>query len=254
MFDWVSPELLSHRLDCHRYQRHFVDAESQLRGIGCPVATLEELRDPSAPINNSLRDMTHALVDDGVPVVRGTNISPPWIVRDEMLFIDPQVEQQSARSRLKARDIVICIAGTLGATGLVPETLNGSNINSSCARLRAKDEDLAYFLAAYLNTDLGQSMLLRESVGSVQRHLNLEDLPEILAPLPSTEVRHAIATKLRQAEQLRAEVACLTESALADVKALIDGSLDEARISEEAAEIEQQLQRNPAKMAAGRKG
>jgi restriction endonuclease S subunit len=85
----------------------------------------------------------------------------------------------------------------------------------------------------------------------VQRHLNLEDLPEILSPLPSPEVRHAIAAKIRRAEQLRAEVDRLTEGALADVRALLSGSLDEERVTAEAAEIEQQPQPNPAKGQLG---
>jgi type I restriction enzyme S subunit len=242
MIDWVAPEQLSHRLDCHRYQQQFVEAESRLRNSGVPVSTLEELRDPRAPINNSLRDMTHALADHGVPVIRGTNISPPWVDENDLLFIRPDVEVQSARSRLKGRDLVISIAGTLGATGIVPDKLTGANINSSCARFRAKDPDVAYFLAAFLNTALGQAILLRESVGSVQRHLNLEDLPELLAPIPEPEIRRTIADKLRKAERLRSEVTRLVSGAVADVEALLNGTLDLDRLREEGQEVQRWLE------------
>lgn len=200
---WLKPELLNNRLDCERYQPRYVSAEMKIRSAGLAIELLDNLRDPSASINNSLRDMTHAVQASGIPIIRGTNIESPWINLKDLIFIDPKIENASSRSRIKAGDIIVCIAGSLGSFGLVPVELGIGNINSSCARVRPSTSDLSYYLIAYFLCDYGQSALLRESVGSVQRHINLEDLPSVIVPVPNINVLKSIGSKVHKAERLR---------------------------------------------------
>ncbi len=201
---WIHAELLGNRLDYERNQPQFSEAERRVRQASrLRLATFEDARDPNAPINNSLRDMTHALSSAGVPVLRATNIQSPWIDDADILKIDPSIEASSARSRLRAQDIVISIAGTLGDVGIVPRCLEGANINSSLARFRAAQPEDAYYFVAFVCTETGRHLLLREAVGSVQRHLNLEDIPNVLLPRAPARLEKAIGNKVRKAERLR---------------------------------------------------
>ena len=88
-------------------------------------------------------------------------------------------------------------------------------MNGSSARIACRDGTEGGYLLAYLGCRFGQSSLLRLGVGSVQRHLNLEDLPVVEVSYPNVLARAYIGDKVRQAEHLRAW-AKRTESLIAD--------------------------------------
>jgi hypothetical protein len=142
------------------------------------------------------------LVDGGALMIRAVDLGNPFIDFNEVVRVPLDVELPYRRSRLQAGDVLVSIAGTLGAIGITPQFDGIVNINQSVARIRTPEMCDPFYLAAYLMTQTGQLLLAREAVGSVQRHFNLEDLPGVITPMPETEIQRCIGNKIRKALRL----------------------------------------------------
>jgi type I restriction enzyme S subunit len=98
------------------------------------------------------------------------------------------------------------------------------NINQHIARFRPvrKSAIDPYYLLTYLISATGVRQIRRYVSGSVQTGINLEDLRELLIPMPNGSAQSYVGDKVRQAEQLREQARrcereaqqyfCLTES------------------------------------------
>src|SRR5262249_11021251 len=71
----------------------------------------------------------------------------------------------------------------------------------------------SYYLASYLMSPIGRQLVEREAVGSVQRHLNIEDIRALRIPMPDLSIQRAIGNKLRKAERLRGVASSIRASA-----------------------------------------
>ena len=197
---WVDAPELGHRLDPYRYDPVFIGAHRRLT-TQVATASLESLT--TAPINYGILQ-PREFRDIGIPMVRAVDLGNPTVDWAEVRKVPPEVETPYRRSRLAAGDVLLSIAGTLGAVGIVPTGPSVANVNQSVARIRPSPALDGGFLAAFLMTRLGQTILEREAVGSVQRHLNIEDVRTLRIPTPANGIDRAIGNKLRKAERLRA--------------------------------------------------
>jgi restriction endonuclease S subunit len=67
---------------------------------------------------------THAYADDGVPILRSTNIRPGRIVGD-ILFVKPEFANDRGSKLICAGDLVTVRTGNAGVTAVVPPELDG---------------------------------------------------------------------------------------------------------------------------------
>lgn len=196
---WVDAPELGHRLDPYRYDPVFIGAHRRLT-TQVATASLESLT--TAPINYGILQ-PREFRDIGIPMVRAVDLGNPTVDWAEVRKVPPEVETPYRRSRLATGDVLLSIAGTLGAVGIVPPGPSVANVNQSVARIRPSPALDGGFIAAFLMTRLGQTILEREAVGSVQRHLNIEDVRTLRIPTPRSGIDRAIGNKLRKAERLR---------------------------------------------------
>ena len=228
--NWLDASEIDNRLDPYRYSPVFMRAVQTLKSSQCPVADLNSARDPKEPLNYGILQPREFLREGGIPMVRAVDLGHPFINTADVVRVPPDVELPYRRSRLRSGDVLISIAGTLGAIAICPSGWPVANVNQSVARLRVNERHDPYYVAAFLMTTNGQTLLMREAVGSVQRHLNLEDIPSVLFPAPNINVERWIGNKLRKAECLMAAADRQRTTAAA---LLGDGLLlDELHVSE----------------------
>jgi len=200
----VHPGDLLNRLNAEAYAPDHLMSAKKLHGAGLPVISLGEI--VTKPINNSIRGVTGNLdlPSASIPMFRPADISGWFADSETAPKLTKNFEAEHAKSRVYPGDIVLGIAGTVGCVGRVPQQIEFGNVNGSSARIACKDGTEGGYLLAYLGCRFGQSSLLRLGVGSVQRHLNLEDLPVVEVSYPNVFARAYIGDKVRQAERLRA--------------------------------------------------
>lgn len=201
--EWILTNELDTRLDSYRYSPDFRLTLRRLKKSPCPLNTIEHFRKYDSPINYGILQPRAFISENGVPMIRAVDLNNPFINIDAVVNVPRAVEYPYRRSRLERGDLLISIAGTLGAIGICPKNLGIANINQSVARLRVSEGFDAHFVAAYLMASTGQTLLTREAVGSVQRHLNLEDIPGVLLPNPRRKIQRAIGNRVQKAERLR---------------------------------------------------
>lgn len=227
----IQPGALLERLNADAYGwEHLQDADS-LAASGLPLRPLGELVD--APINNSIRNVTEALGagDCTVPMFRPADISGMWVDPRTAPMLPRDFESGHEKSRVLPGDLVLGIAGTIGVAGRVPPTVPFGNINGSSARIRPRAE-LRGYLTVLLNSPLGSRLLTRWSVGAVQKHLNLEDLPSILLPVPDAATLGNLNRWVDLAEWATIHSRSLLTAARLLVEALIERKVTEAELIE----------------------
>lgn len=200
----IKPEEIFDRLNAEAYLPEYIECAHKLQHSGLPLTTLGEF--VSKQMNNSIRGITGELDFPGstIPMFRPADISGGYADPDSAPKLSANFEADHEKSRVYPGDLVLGIAGTVGCVGRVPANVKFGNINGSSARIATSSDQKSAYLLAYLQSRFGQASLLRYGVGSVQKHLNLEDLPIATVCNPDFITQNYIGDKIRQAERLRA--------------------------------------------------
>jgi len=220
----AKPNEIIDRLNAESYSPSLLRNARLISSWGKLVSSLGDL--VCAPINNSIRDVAEQLGLQGVPMFRPKDIDGLWLNADTAPRIPVEFELEHQKARIFPGDILLSIAGSVGVAARVPSHISYGAVNGSSARIRPKD-GLKGYLLVYLNTPVGQRTLLRLAVGSVQKHLNLVDLPSVPVVLPSPELVAVVDVAVETAERWTLLSRWLVEAAKHLVEALIEGKLTE---------------------------
>ena len=233
----VSSDLLLGRLNAEAYQEEFLDNDRILRASGWTLKPLGEL--VMAPINNSIRGVTEHLTGNhqGVPMFRPADIEGLWMSESSAPRVDALFEQEHAKARVLPGDIVLAIAGTVAAAGRIGETVSYGNINGSSARIRIGGP-LRGFALFFFESIYGRRSLMRQAVGSVQKHLNLEDLPDVRIPVPEPGYCTPFEQVLVLSGRARHHAADLITAATQLVEGLINGTISEREVVHAASSMD----------------
>jgi len=135
------------------------------------------------------------------------DIKPPFVDVDSVLGVTDKTHAVLSGAHVKSGDLLVSIAGTIGAAAIVPETTRKLSGNQALVKYRANKEKLdEYFVAAYTLSEAFRLITAREAGGAVQKNLYLYNFLTIPIPKPNNFVQKYIGDKVRQAEQLRAWV------------------------------------------------
>lgn len=199
----VPPTAIDDRIAAESNAPEFAHCARKLASCGMALRRLGDI--VTSPINNSIRDVAEAYRSVGgtIPLFRPVDMKGAWLDPDTALRISREFESQHEKARVVPGNIVIAAAGTVARAAQVPVGVEYGAINGSCARVVVPKEVGGYVLS-YLSSRYGFLSLMRWAVGSVQKHLNLEDLPRVSIPWPDKAVVGYINDKVRQAERLHA--------------------------------------------------
>lgn len=143
---------------------------------------------------------THAYAEEGVPIVRSTNIKSGTIDESDMLFINSEFAEKLDTKALLAQDIVTTRTGAnVGVSAVVPESLH----RSQCFTLLISTpgpEANPYFYNHYINSGPGRTYVEITAWGSGQPNISVPILQEM----------QTIHPPLREQDEIVAFIECET--------------------------------------------
>jgi type I restriction enzyme S subunit len=177
---------------------------------------------------------THAYVDEGVPIVRSTNIKNRKVNTDDLLFIDQEFAARLTSKALRTGDIVTTRTGAnLGVSAIIPPelhlaqcfTLLISTLRPGCA---------PRFYNAFMNADPGKTHFAMTAWGAGQPNISVPILQEMPCvqppPIEQVEMADYLDRETNKIDRMVAKVEeaieCLQEYRSALITAAVTGKID----------------------------
>ena len=177
-----------------------------------------QLGDLSTKITKGTTPSTNgfSFQQQGINFVKVESISSTGAFdKSKFAYIDNDCHESFKRSQLEKDDILFSIAGALGRTALVEETILPANINQALAIVRLdRAISVHRYIIYYLNSPRIASLIKGLTAKAAQPNLSLKDVNGLRILLPSLKEQEKIASVLFNADQ---EVELL-EQQLADLK------------------------------------
>ncbi|MBO4800261.1 MAG: restriction endonuclease subunit S [Bacteroidaceae bacterium] len=141
-------------------------------------------------------------VDNGIRVMRITNVQKGEIVDDDPKFYPMSSQSEIQRYMLKENDLLVSLTGNVGRVGLLQRELLPAALNQrvACLRLKGISTDLRY-LFHLMNSDLFENECIVNSQGIAQKNMSTKWLSDYKLPVPP----------LSDQQRIVAELDCLNE-------------------------------------------
>jgi type I restriction enzyme M protein len=162
--------------------------------------------------------------DSGVNFLKVESISENGeLLPSKFSHVSPECHEKLKRAQLKSNDVLFSIAGALGRTAVVTESILPANINQNIATIRLKpDSDVdPQFLQYSLGTDSAKKQSDKYQAGVAQQVISLGQLGSYLLEIPPLEVQKIIVESIQQEKNLIKSALILIETYEARTKAAI---------------------------------
>jgi type I restriction enzyme S subunit len=137
-------------------------------------------------------------VPDGIPFVRAQDLSLSNHPTRPNKTIAPDIERPYARTRLTGGEILLCVVGSIGKLGIVPDTWAGANIARAVARIKPIPEILRDYLLLVLQEQSVQSYFTSTTRTLAQPTLNVGMIEQTPIPVPPLAEQRRIVAKVDQ--------------------------------------------------------
>lgn len=158
--------------------------------------------------------MTKYYVDDGIPLIRNSDIKPNTINKTKMLQLCSDFSSDYENRKLRKGDIVTVHTGEVGVSSVIDDELDGcigfATLNTRPNTSKVNSE----YLSWYFNSERFINWCVSMSTGDGRQNLNLKDFVKAKVLLPSLEEQQKIVSVLKNADK---EIDVLVQQ-LADLK------------------------------------
>lgn len=133
--------------------------------------------------------------DDGIPIIRLQNIEHGRFINKDIKFISPEKAEELSYHSFVSGDVVLAKLGDpIGKTCIVPDFLEKGIVVADVVRIRVDKQLLNKKYAMYiLNSFHISSQLDRETIGTTRPRVNLDQVRNLLVPVPSLTEQEQIA-------------------------------------------------------------
>ena len=126
---------------------------------------------------------THAYTDDGVPIIRSTNVRPNRLLTGDLLRIERWFAEKNRSKYLYSGDLVTVRIGVPGTTAVVPQELDRSQCFTVLITSPDKDQ-VSQFLSYFLNSAAARTYFELEGWGTAQTNISVPILQEVPVAIP----------------------------------------------------------------------
>jgi len=176
---------------------------------------------------------THAYADDGVPLIRSTDVFPNELRTSGLLAIEQWFAQRNRNKALCRGDLVTVRTGAPGTTAVVPDALDGCQCFTLLMSTVSRRHFSPYF-CYYLNSLAAATYFQLAGWGTAQINISVPILKETPIPVPPLPEQRAIAKACERYEShFRAAItatgdaiATLAEFRSALISAAVTGQID----------------------------
>ncbi len=164
-------------------------------GDEIPLAPLGSLVDAARGISYGIVQPGQH-VEDGVPIVRVTDVRNGRIDPGDPLRVATEIAAKYRRTLLRGGELLLTLVGTVGETAVVPPSLAGWNTARAVAVLPVLDEPGPRWVQYALQTGPAREYIRTRLNTTVQATLNLGDVSTLPIPMPSRVERERVLSIL----------------------------------------------------------
>lgn len=134
--------------------------------------------------------------------IRVRDINSGSIASSIVQYITDEAAEKLERYKVKTRDVIISVVGTVGAIAQIDESLNGAYLTENCDNLQV-DESLCLkdYLKYYLLSEDGSKEIIANTVGSTQPKLPIYGIENFNIKLPSIDNQKRIVKLLNSIDK-----------------------------------------------------
>lgn len=186
----------------------------------------EYLSVPLSELIDTNRNISYGIVqpgspvDDGVPIIRVSDVRNGRISTVNPLRVHRDIEAQYLRTRLRGGELLLTIVGTIGETAIVPKELADWNVARAIAVLPIRDDVGAYWVQLALKSPFVRSRIDSRLNTTVQATLNLGDVAQLPILLPPKPERGRIESLLNALDEKIDVNRCMNETLEATARAI----------------------------------
>ena len=142
-------------------------------------------------------------VNEGIRVIRITNVQKGYIEDAEPQFYPISYKDELSRFLLHADDILLSLTGNVGRTGLLPESMLPAALNQrvACIRTKAKSPVSKMFLYSMINSDFFEADCIASSQGIAQKNMSTEWLKDYPVIIPPKNLQEQFVAFVRQTDK-----------------------------------------------------
>jgi type I restriction enzyme, S subunit len=207
------------RLEGGFHNAAVIAAEKLLSDSSHTIVTLD-----SPQVTEEIRAITkfrkRIYVEKGIPLLNSKQlfqidpVSIKFLAKGAHTEDLPEIE-------LKEEMIVVTCSGTIGKVQIIPHYMEGWASSQDAIRILASKEMNSGYLYAWLASDYGNSLIKRQTYGSVVVHIDREMLGSIPILLPSVKTQNEIGNLVLKANQLRDQAWRNEQEAISKLENLI---------------------------------
>lgn len=187
----VESKWLENSLIAKRYLPEFMDALKRIKDSPYDKLSLGEIKTKiSSGANVSNTDYTDS--KNGIPYILVKSITEEGVNCAELKYIKPEIIAKAKSAVVHTGDILINRTGNAGIATVVPSDLNNAVACGFVFRIEVKKDYDPYYIATFLNTELGSKQTLRLAMGSILEHITKTDLETIQILMLPDDVRKQI--------------------------------------------------------------
>jgi type I restriction enzyme S subunit len=168
-------------------------------------------------------------VEDGLPVVRPTDLTRTKIGLDGLKRIDPKLAESYQRTSLQGGELLLCVRGSTGVISMAAPELKGANVTRGIVPIRLNSmllsQDFGFHL---LRAEPVQTQIRAKTYGAALMQINIGDLRKIAVAVPALNEQRAIATQLDALASETQRLMQIYEQKLAALAALKKSLLHQA--------------------------
>lgn len=222
-------DLDSYRINPKQYDPVVLDLLDRARKSGTRLQPLGEIFN-SRDLAGGATPKGAQYFSRGVLFARVQNVKPLRLDLSDAVYIDQDADDELARSRCAANDIIFSITGYPGTASLVTAEDLPVNINQHSVRFGIKEGVGAAYVCAALNSRFLKYQVDRLAIGGTRDALDYPSVCRLLIPRLAAETELAIDETARDYVAALKLAHRLTVAARALVEALIEGVIEEQQL------------------------
>ena len=149
-------------------------------------------------------------------------------------YITEEIRGEISRYTISSEDVYVSIAGTIGKTGVIPQSLDGANLTENAAKIVLNEECDKNYFYFFTTSSSFEKQAIAQTRTAAQPKLALERLGAVELPIHNRLTQQAIAEKARDLRDSVKLVETLLNEKLLKTQALKSAILAQELQSEAA--------------------
>lgn len=186
------------RLDSQYFSKDALTAEAKIKASD--HTSLEAVT--SSIESFGAYDLTNkfSYQESGIPFLRCLNIKKGAVDFSDALHISEEANKLLWKSEVKPEMVLLTMSGSVGNSAVaLPDWNYPINSNQDIAKIATQNGYSPYALAAFFSSYYGQIQMQRLPVGSVQQHIFLWMIGELVVPRFSSTFQQAVESVMKNA-------------------------------------------------------